>query len=124
MIFEHKTGGRIVGIELTPQAELNSDFKDLSLSAVWDDEPVAAINCPVSDFFGYAFGKPSMQSMIVGVKDRVHYCYFPMPYDKKASLKLAYLQTSENSTTEIPCKVTVYYTDISRKKNEGKFYAQ
>lgn len=121
-IFEQNTGGRIVGIELIPQAELNRDFKDLILNAVWDEEPAAAINCPVSDFFGYAFGRPSMQSMIVGVKDRVHYCFFPMPYDKKASLKLAYLKTSGNSTREIPCKVKIYYTDSSRKENEGKFY--
>lgn len=123
-IFEHKKGGRIIGIELTPQSELNSNFKDLILNAVWDDEPVSAINCPVSDFFGYAFGKPSMQSMIAGVKERVHYCYFPMPYDKKASLKLTYLQISGNSTREIPCNVTVYYTETSRKENEGKFYGQ
>jgi hypothetical protein len=122
-IFEQKSGGRIIGIELTPQAELNRNFKDLILNAVWDDEPTAAINCPVSDFFGYAFGKPSMQSMIVGVKDRIHYCFFPMPYDKMASIKLNYLQTSGNSTREIPCKVTVYYTDVSRKENEGRFYA-
>ena len=124
VVFDQKTGGRIIGIELIPQAELNSKFKDLIFSAVWDDEPVAAINSPVSDFFGYAFGKPSMQSMILGVKDRVHYCYYPMPYDKKASLKLTYLKTSENSTKEIPCKVTVYYNETSRKENEGKFYAQ
>ncbi len=123
-IFEHTTGGRIIGIELTPQADLNPEFRDLILSAVWDDEPVAAINCPVNDFFGYAFGRPSMQSMIAGVKDRVHYCFFPMPYDKKASLKLEYLQTSGNGSMEIPCKVTVYYTEESRLKNEGKFYAQ
>jgi hypothetical protein len=123
-IFEHTAGGRIIGIELTPQADLNPEFRDLILSAVWDDEPVAAINCPVTDFFGYAFGRPSMQSMIAGVKDRVHYCFFPMPYDKKASLKLVYLKTTSNSSVEIPCKVTVYYTEDRRLKNEGKFYAQ
>jgi hypothetical protein len=78
---------------------------------------VAAINCPVTDFFGYAFGRPSMQSMIAGVKDRVHYCFFPMPYDRKASLKLTYLQTSGNGSVN-PCKVTVYYTEESRLKNE------
>ncbi len=122
-IFEQNSGGRIVGIELIPQADLNMDFKDLILSALWDDEPVAAINCPLSDFFGYAFGRPSMQSMIAGVKDRVHYCFFPMPYDKKASLKLTYLKTSGNASREIPCKVTIYYNDSSRKENEGKFYA-
>ena len=74
-IFSTTSGGRVVGIEIKPQLLLNSEFKDLIFRARWDDEPVAAINSPLADFFGYAFGKPSMQSMLVGVKDGTHYCY-------------------------------------------------
>jgi hypothetical protein len=122
-VFSSTTGGRIVGMEITPQVMLNGDFKDLILRAQWDNEPVAAINSPLTDFFGYAFGKPSMQAMLAGVNNGIHYCYFPMPYDRKATLELEYLKNSLNKYSEIPVNVTIYYTDEKRSANEGKFYA-
>jgi hypothetical protein len=123
-IFNTTTGGRVVGIEITPQLLLNSEFKDLIFRARWDDESVPAINCPLTDFFGYAFGKPSMQSMLVGVKDGTHYCYLPMPFDKKAIIELEFIKNTLNKSTEIPVNVTVYYIETKRATNEGKFYAE
>ena len=123
-IFSTTFGGRVVGIEVMPQSLLNSEFKDLIFRARWDDEPIAAINCPLSDFFGYAFGKPSMQSMLVGVKNGTHYCYMPMPFDKKANIELEFLKSPLNHSTEISVNVTVYYTDSKRTSNEGKLYAE
>ena len=123
-IFSVTTGGRIVGVEITPQLLLNSDFKDLIFRTRWDDEPVAAINSPLSDFFGYAFGKPSMQSLLVGVKNNRHYCYLPMPFDKKANIELEYIKNPLNKSTQIPVNVTIYYTEVKRASNEGKFYAE
>jgi len=123
-IFSSKQGGRIVGIELTPQLQLNSQLKDLILRAQWDDEPVAAINAPVADFFGYGFGKPSMQAMLAGVRNGVHYCYMPMPYSKSANLELEFIKSPLNQTAEIPVNVTIYYSETKRTADEGKFYAQ
>ncbi|HEY3370373.1 MAG TPA: glycoside hydrolase family 172 protein [Prolixibacteraceae bacterium] len=123
-IFSLATGGRVVGIEITPQLLLNSELKDLIFRARWDDETVAAINSPLSDFFGYAFGKPSMQSILVGVKDGVHYCYMPMPFDQKANIELEFLKNPLNRSTEIPVTITVYYTEVKRASDEGKFYAE
>lgn len=122
-IFESSHGGRITGFELLPQNELNREFKDFFLRAGWDNDQVPAINCPVSDFFGYAFGKPSMRSMLSGVKNGVHYCYFPMPFEKKAYLELVSVLPPGKTGREISCKITVYYTDSGKKVNEGKFYA-
>lgn len=123
-IFNTTTGGRVVGIEITPQLLLNSEFKDLIFRARWDNESVPAINCPLTDFFGYAFGKPSMQSMLVGVKNGTHYCYLPMPFDKKAIIELEFIKNTLNESTEIPVNVTVYYIETKRATNEGKFYAE
>ena len=39
-IFNMKTGGRIVGIEISPKVRLNGAFKDLILRAKWDDETI------------------------------------------------------------------------------------
>jgi len=123
-IFSSNNGGRIVGIELTPKLPLNDRLKDIILRSRWDDESVAAINCPVSDFFGYAFGKPSMQSMLAGVKNGVHYCYMPMPFDQSANIELEFLKSSLNQSTEMPVSVTIYYNETKRTENEGKFYAE
>ena len=122
--FSATTGGRVIGVEITPQLLLNSEVKDVIFRAHWDDEPVAGINSPLSDFFGYAFGKPSMQSLLVGVKNGTHYCYLPMPYDKKATLELEFIKNKQNKSTEIPINVTVYYTESKRASNEGKLYAE
>jgi hypothetical protein len=123
-VFSHNSGGRIVGIEVTPQLQLNNQFKDLIIRAVWDNEPVAAINSPLSDFFGYAFGKPSMQSMLMGFKNGTHYCYLPMPFDKNANIELEFLKNQLNQSTEIPVQIKVYYNDTKRSVNEGKLYAE
>jgi hypothetical protein len=123
-IFNLKKGGRIIGIEITPGAELNSSIKDLILRTKWDNEPVAAINSPVADFFGYAFGTPSMKSLLAGVRGRTHYCYLPMPFDKKANLELEYLKSPMNNSAEILLNVKVYYSEKKRMENEGKFYAE
>lgn len=123
-IFSSATGGRVVGIEITPQLLLNSEFKDLIFRAQWDDETVAAINCPLSDFFGYAFGKPSMQSMLAGVRNGTHYCYLPMPFNQKASIELEYLKSTLNQSEEIALNVKIYYADTKRSEEEGKFYAE
>jgi hypothetical protein len=123
-VFDMNSGGRIVGIEVVPSRELNRDFKDILLRALWDGEKVPSINCPVSDFFGYAFGRPSVQSMLLGVKNGVHYCYFPMPFENKAVLELVSVLPPGKTAEEISCKITVYYTDIGKKKNEGRFYSK
>jgi hypothetical protein len=123
-VFKLNKGGRIAGIEITPGTELNKQFKDLIFRASWDNEPVAAINSPVSDFFSYAFGSPSMKSLLMGVNGRTHYCYLPMPFDKKASLELQFLKNPLNNLVEIPVSITVFYTQTPRASNEGKFYAE
>ena len=123
-IFSMKKGGRIAGIEITPAVALNTRFKDLILRARWDDEPVPAINSPLGDFFGYAFGVPSMKSLLSGVKDGVHYSYLPMPFDKKATLEIEYLKNDLNAMGEIPVSVTIYYSDEKRSADEGKLYVE
>jgi hypothetical protein len=123
-VFRMKNGGRITGIEITPKVQLNTQFKDLILKANWDNEKVAAINSPLIDFFGYAFGEPSVKSLLTGVREGVHYNYFPMPFDKNATLELQFLQDEFNNLTEIPVDVKIYYSKTKRSDNEGKFYAE
>lgn len=123
-LFKEKKGGRVIGFELTPLASLHSKFKDILIKARWDGEKVHSINSPLTDFFGYAFGKRAMQSLLVGVRNNTHYSYLPMPYEQSASIDLAYLKHARQTQKEIHFKVKVYYTEEERKLNEGKLYVR
>lgn len=123
-IFKLNKGGRIAGIEITPGVKLNGAFKDLIIRAHWDNDAAPAINCPVTDFFGYAFGKPAARSLLLGVREDTHYSYFPMPFDHKAKLELEFLRTPRNNSAEIPLNIRIFYTENPRHSDEGKFYAE
>ncbi len=122
--FERKTGGRIVGFDIDGGTAFEGLYKDILLSANWDDEQVEAICAPLADFFGYAFGKGAMRSMLMGKSLGKNYCYLPMPYDRKASMKLVYEERAGAMQSPVSVHVRVYYNDNARNTaEEGKFYA-
>ncbi len=124
-IFELKTGGRIVGIELGAGSDLLQAYRKVMLTARWDDESKKALDLPLHDFFGFAFGKPAMQSLLLGSNKTKLYSYLPMPFDSSAEVKLKYDKLSANDPDELLISGTIYYTEDKRdKNNEGKFYAQ
>lgn len=123
-IFHSENGGRLIGFEILPSADLNRSFKNVLLKATWDNEKTPAINCPVIDFFGYAFGKPSMQSMLLGVKNSLHYCFIPMPWEKNADIELVYLKNDTDTGREIPCRVTLYFSKSKLAPGEEKLYVR
>ncbi|HXL56048.1 MAG TPA: glycoside hydrolase family 172 protein [Chitinophagaceae bacterium] len=118
-LFNTKTGGRIIGITLQENEADKKIYKQVDLKINWDAESTPAVYCPLADFFGYAFGKPSMQSLLLGYKNGKHYCYFPMPFDKEANMQLL----NRNTDKDVTIKATIFYT--SRKRDaatEGRFY--
>ncbi len=124
-IFELKNGGRIVGIEMGAGSDLLQAYRKVMLSVRWDHEANKALDLPLHDFFGFAFGKPSMQSLILGSNQTKLYSYLPMPFDYAAEVGLKYDKLSANDPEEILISGTIYYTEEARDKNkEGKLYAQ
>ncbi|MEO6188640.1 MAG: glycoside hydrolase family 172 protein [Ginsengibacter sp.] len=120
-IFSLKQGGRITGIELSPSSAFEGIAKNVDIKIKWDDEKMPAVYCPVSDFFGYAFGKRSMQSLLIGSKGNVNYCYIPMPFDRNATVELIYRAAPGSLPIRIESKV--YYTSEKRNpEKEGKLY--
>jgi hypothetical protein len=118
-------GGRIVGIKLQPAEAFTGLNKQIDLKITWDDEKQPAVYMPVADFFGYAFGKESMQSLLLGTINNTNYCYFPMPFERKAKIELVYRSSDIKEKREpIKIKSDVF---VSGKKydadKEGKFYA-
>jgi hypothetical protein len=88
-LLQLTTGGRITAIELEPAAAFEGFAKDIDIRITWDDEKTPAVYCPVADFFGYAYGKPSMQSLVIGNSGKTNYSYFPMPFDKVSQNRIA-----------------------------------
>ena len=65
-VFEAKQAGRILGFDFFSDDNLTKIAKDIDLKITWDDENSPAVYCPLADYFGYAFGKPSMKSLLIG----------------------------------------------------------
>ncbi|HPW63882.1 MAG TPA: DUF2961 domain-containing protein [Cyclobacteriaceae bacterium] len=121
-VFEVSKGGRILGIELDPVEAFEGLTKNIDLKITWDDEIKPAVYCPVADFFGYAFGTTSMQSLLLGSQDNKNYSYLPMPFDSKAKIELVYRNGSEPA---VAINARIWYSDKKRVPDqEGKFYAQ
>ncbi len=111
----------MTGIELGPVSTFEGTNKHLLIRITWDNEATPAVYCPVSDFFGYAFGQRSMQSLILGSTGETNYCYLPMPFDKEAKIELMYL--NETGLKPVTVNTRVWYSEKNRDMdNEGKFY--
>jgi len=123
--FKSNKGGRIVGIELECGSALEGDFKDILIQAQWDNDSSPAIDCPAADFFGYAYGKPAMRSIVAGNSaSGVNYFYLPMPYEKKGELRMAYKKRTGTSQPKVEITAKVYCIDIPRNPAvEGRLYA-
>lgn len=124
-LANYKSGGRILGFEFD-QAHLYEGLnKQLDLRITWDNEKVPALYLPLADYFGYAFGKTSMQSLLLGTKSNMNYSYFPMPFDKSAKVELIYRAADQPSieTPTLNINARFYASDKKRvKEKEGKFY--
>jgi len=122
--FDRPSAGRIAGFDIDGGTSFEGLYKDLLLSAKWDNEPVEAIHAPVADFFGYAYGKPAMRSIVMGRQGTTNYCYLPMPFDRSATMKLIYQKREGVQQNPLSVNVRVYYNNNKRdQKKEGKFYA-
>ncbi len=122
--FSSGKGGRIVGIEIECGSVLESADKDVLLYAKWDNDPDPAVFCPAADFFGYAFGKPAMRSVLAGSAKGVNYCYLPMPFREKAELKIVYKKRENTAQSRIELNTKVYYLPSAQNEEiEGRLYS-
>jgi len=120
-VFSVDHGGRLAGIELGPASLFEGLNKNILLKITWDKETTPAVYCPIADFFGYAFGQRSMQSLMLGSSGEANYCFLPMPFDDGASIELIYLDDAEGKPLTVNTRV--WYTRRKRDAaSEGKFY--
>lgn len=122
--FNIQIPGRILGFEIDGGTGFEGIHKDVVFVARWDNDVHDAIYAPVADFFGYAYGKPAMRSLLLGNRQNVNYSSFPMPFDRNARLSLEYKKRSGSMQKPIQVKTKVYYSDVARDREaEGRFYS-
>jgi hypothetical protein len=122
-IFQVAKGGRIAGIELEPATVFEGLANNIDIRITWDGESTPAVYSPVADFFGYAFGNRSMESLLIGSRGKTAYCYFPMPFNRSATIELLYRKTQGSNTDPITISSRVYHLPQARNTaQEGKFY--
>ena len=63
-----------------------TDCRLLTLKMFWDKESEPSVLAPVSDFFGTPFSRAEFASVPLGYRDGRHYCFFPMPFGRRAKI--------------------------------------
>ncbi|MFN8341891.1 MAG: glycoside hydrolase family 172 protein [Cyclobacteriaceae bacterium] len=120
-LFTLSAPGRLLGFEIDAGDGFEGLHKPVDLTIETDGEEIPAVRAPASDFFGYAFGSPSMQSLLLGRIGTTHYSYWPMPFDKQLTLLLE----GNRLDKAITVKARLYSSSEPRNTlTEGKFYAQ
>ena len=123
VFFEQRKGGRIAGFEIDGGASFEGFDRDVLLCARWDDDTRPAIHAPLADFFGYAYGKKAMRSMLIGCRGDVNYCYLPAPFDARSELKLRYVVREGARQNPIQVTTRVWVNDRARDiRTEGRLY--
>lgn len=125
-IFASAEGGRIAGLRLSPASAFAGDARDILLRVTWDNEKVPAINCPVGDFFGFAFGRPAARGLLVGTDGDTCYCYLPMPFLDGAKLELVYGQPADGNAPAPALAINAEVDlalGVPLRENEGRLYA-
>lgn len=119
MVYATDRPGRLAGIRLSPADALGGKARDLLLRIAFDGE-APAVNCPLADFFGYAWGEPAMKSLLVGTADGACYSYFPMPFDRSARIEIV---SERRAGPPVPIQAEVAFSPVPRRADEGEFYA-
>jgi hypothetical protein len=119
-LFETRRGGRFASLRISPADAFVSKDRDIYLRITWDKDKQPSILCPAGDFFGYAWGKPSMGSCLLGTYETTNYCNFPMPFGKAAKVELVSLRKSGSA---VSVRSEIIVGDTPKRPYEGRFYA-
>lgn len=122
VLADLKTGGRIVGIELFSADQFEGIENAVDIKISYDNESTPAIYAPVADFFGFAFGKISMKSLLIGVDSASRaYSFIPMPFDRNAKIELVYRKGVSKNPLKINAKIS-YQLNKRNSDKEGRLY--
>ncbi|MCX6577685.1 MAG: DUF2961 domain-containing protein, partial [Candidatus Aminicenantes bacterium] len=113
--------GRILGLRLGPAAAFAGGDRDILIKMYWDGAREPAVECPVSDFFGYSFGDPAVRSLLLGTAEGTNYIYFPMPFESFARIELV---SERADGPAVDVQTEIVFAPLGKAVDEGRFYAR
>ncbi|MEZ4589283.1 MAG: glycoside hydrolase family 172 protein [Gemmatimonadales bacterium] len=119
VLFETDRGGRIVGLKLGPAAALMSADRATTLRISFDGADRPAVEAPVLDLFGGAWGRPAMAGLLAGTIRDSSYLWLPMPFDRSARVEL--VQAPDGPSREVWAEI--FTSPVPRRRAEGRLHA-
>jgi hypothetical protein len=118
-LFESKSPGRITSLKIGPSNAILSDARDIDIRMTWDGATTPAVQMPLTELFGYSFGKPAARSLLLGTEGDWSYFDFPMPYSRGARIELV---SRRNAPVRLRAQLAV--SDRGRAPDEAYFHAR
>ena len=89
------------------------------LRITWDNAPTPQVDAPIGPLFAYFEPGSLARSLLIGATSASQlYCYFPMPFDRSATVEIV-----SERTTPVEWRAEVLHCAVPRAADEGKFYA-
>jgi hypothetical protein len=87
-IFEAEGPGYLSRIWFTVDSRDPHFLRRILIRMYWDDESDPSVEVPLGDFFGSAFAYKHHTPLLIGMSSGGYYCYFPMPFNRKARIEI------------------------------------
>ncbi len=101
-----------VSMDLPESPEDRDVLRELVLSIYWDGESRPSVWVPLGDFFGTAAGVNKYKSLPLGMTNEGFYCYWYMPFEKSALIKLTNDGDKKRTAVYLPQdpSYTIFYS--------------
>jgi hypothetical protein len=87
-LLSERRAGTVRSLRVKVEPATRYSLRNLTLRAFWDGATAPAVEAPLGDFFGAAFGDQRFAAQPVAMTDTGYVCYFPMPFGKSARLEV------------------------------------
>jgi hypothetical protein len=123
-VADLKGAEAITGIRVNvdlPESPANYDvLRELVLHIYWDGQSQPGVWAPLGDFFGTSPGVNKYKSLPLGMTDEGFYCYWYMPFEKGAAVKLTNQGDKEQKVT-----FTITHAPVTKSIEKlGRFHAK
>ncbi len=113
--------GMITRIWITIDSRDPYFLRRIMLRFYWDDETNPSVEVPVGDFFGNGFEYTHYTSRYLGMSSGGYYCYFPMPFNKKARIEV--VNDTGEEVFAFYYQINIYQFENPLDENTGYFHA-
>jgi len=120
-IFHANGPGMITRIWITIDSRDPYFLRRIVLRIYWDDEGDPSVEVPVGDFFGSPFEYRHFASENIGMTSGGYFCYFPMPFNKKARIEV--VNDTGQEVYALYFQVGYYQLPEEFDENTGYFHA-